>query len=245
MVADDMFSDRPKAISRQVSLSERVYQHLRDAIVSLHLKPCEPASAKTIAEVLGVSRTPVRDALIRLATDHLVDVFPQKVTVIAPLRIGDLKRSYFIREALEMSLVRRMASLPERSEVTRELRKAIQPHDENREKTTTLAFHRSEDDFHRLIATHAGPHGVWNEMPRVNACFDRFLHIASSMGTSDRNETTARKRNIVDAIEAGDPERAATALGLYLRGALEPIFKIAQSHPQYFENPQSFIRQWA
>ncbi|MBE7186476.1 MAG: GntR family transcriptional regulator, partial [Methylobacterium mesophilicum] len=75
----------------------RVFATLLESILTFELKPFDEISEGGLAERLGVSRTPVREALARLAKLGLVDIFPQRGTVVAPLRVADLKRSQFLR----------------------------------------------------------------------------------------------------------------------------------------------------
>ena len=90
-----------------IAATQQVYQTLLNRILTFELKPFDELSEGRLAEQLGVSRTPVREALARLAKLQLVDIFPQRGTVIAPLRTRDLMRSQFLRESLELGLLRR------------------------------------------------------------------------------------------------------------------------------------------
>ena len=66
-------------------------------------------SEKELSLQLGVSRTPVREAFIRLSEEGLVDIFPQRGTIVAPIRMGEIKEAQFLREILETAIVRRAA----------------------------------------------------------------------------------------------------------------------------------------
>src|SRR5438309_7674848 len=89
------------------STSDQVYLALREAIVSAELEPGRRLSENELAELLGVSRTPVREALFRLRDERLVAIVPQLgtfVTLISPAAIED---AAFVREALECAAIRR------------------------------------------------------------------------------------------------------------------------------------------
>src|SRR6478609_451011 len=83
-----------------------VYQNLREDIVSLRLKPGDPISEKEVAGRYGVSRTPVREAIQRLADERLVEIFPQSGTFVARIPYDDLPEAMIIRKALETASVR-------------------------------------------------------------------------------------------------------------------------------------------
>ena len=92
---------------RANSLSQQLYDLLLDRICRFELKPNQRLSEATLSEQLGVSRTPAREALARLAEQGLVDILPQRASRVAPLRLEELETSQFMREALELALLRR------------------------------------------------------------------------------------------------------------------------------------------
>src|SRR5712671_426754 len=111
-LATDALAAEP--VRSGVVATQRVFATLLQRILTFGLKPFDEISEGALAEQMGVSRTPVREALARLAKLQLVDIYPQRGTVIAPLRVADLKRSQFVRESLEWGLLRRALRSPER-----------------------------------------------------------------------------------------------------------------------------------
>lgn len=240
-----MKSSIPPLKNGSASLSERVYKHLRDLILAFEMKPGEPVSEKQISEALRVSRTPVREALAKLVADHLVDVYPQRGTYIAPLRLEDLERSQFMREALEIALVQRVSQMSDRSKLTTKLRAEIDLQRTLAQLNDSRRFYESDENFHRLIAEHAGLPDVWDEISRVKLCFDRFRKIALSTGESNVDEITDQHSEIVNAIESRDASAAANNMRLHLRRIMDLIYGVAAIKPEYFEDPESFARKRA
>src|SRR6476620_1943385 len=87
-----------------------VYDALRQAIVSTELEPGRQISENEIADKLGVSRTPVREALARLRDDQLVQIVPQLGTFVSRISVSGVDDAQFLREALECSAVRLAAA---------------------------------------------------------------------------------------------------------------------------------------
>ena len=83
------------------SVQEMVYRTLRDKIVSMELKPGTTISTQEIADSMSVSRTPVREAFIRLQREDLLDVTPQRSTVVSKINMDRVYQERFIREALD------------------------------------------------------------------------------------------------------------------------------------------------
>src|SRR5689334_6061561 len=99
------------AAERDVSKAERVYALLRRRIRELTLPPGAPLRKEELALELGVSRAPVSEAITRLAEEGLIDVFPQHGSFVARIRPADVRESLFIRIALEVEAMRRIAPM--------------------------------------------------------------------------------------------------------------------------------------
>ena len=97
------------AIDKNLSVAMQVHNYLRQQILRLDLKPGQALSEKELSLQLSVSRTPVREAFIRLSEEGLVDIFPQRGTIVAPIRMDEIKEAQFLREILETAIVRRAA----------------------------------------------------------------------------------------------------------------------------------------
>ena len=110
---------------RPMPLARQVYDELHKRILRFELKPYQVLSEASVSEMLGVSRTPAREALTKLAENRFVDVVPQRGSQVAPLRLEDLDRSQFMREALEVALLRRAMSSGEGATMVKGLRKEI------------------------------------------------------------------------------------------------------------------------
>jgi len=100
-------NDRPYTYRQDSgSIATQVYEHLMTRILDMQLKPFQELSEARLAAEFGVSRTPVREAFARLARRGLVDIYPQRGTLVSPLSEGLMAKSRFIREALERPLAR-------------------------------------------------------------------------------------------------------------------------------------------
>ena len=86
-----------------------MFERLRDTIISLKLPPGSPLSRAALAEQFGVSSTPIRDALMRLDEEGLVEVFAQYATVVSRIDVGLAQQAHFLRQALELEIVRSLA----------------------------------------------------------------------------------------------------------------------------------------
>lgn len=216
-------------------MTDRVYLAMRDQIVGLELEPLSMISEKRISEEMGVSRTPVREALARLAAHHLVDIYPQRGTFVSPFRRPDLERSQFLREALEVALVQRVIELPDRAELVKRLRAEVELQETFASILDEQRFFQSDDDFHRLISNYAGLPGLWEEIQRSKVHMDRCRHLALASVEKDIKAITTQHIAIVDAVEAGDAVAASAAMSIHLRRIFNTVDQVMELNPQYFE----------
>ena len=216
-------------------MTDRVYLAMRDQIVGLELEPLSMISEKRISEEMGVSRTPVREALARLAAHNLVDIYPQRGTFVSPFRRPDLERSQFLREALEVALVQRVIELPDRAELVKRLRAEVELQETFASILDEQRFFQSDEDFHRLISNYAGLPGLWEEIQRSKVHMDRCRHLALASVEKDIKAITTQHIAIVDAVEAGDAVAAPAAMSIHLRRIFNTVDKVMELNPQYFE----------
>ena len=98
-------------LDRRRSIADQIYDELRRKVVQLDLKPGQALSEKTTAELFKVSRTPVREAILRLADHGLVTVAPQFGTFIAAIDPDEVRQAQFMREHLEVAIALRLCGM--------------------------------------------------------------------------------------------------------------------------------------
>jgi DNA-binding GntR family transcriptional regulator len=216
------------------SVAGRAFAILRDQILTFRLKPFDLVSEKAISDVLGISRTPVREAMARLASLGLIDIYPQRGSVVAPLRIADLEKSQFLRESLEVGLVVRAVESADRNELLRRLKDEIALQETLSAISDDRRFYASDELFHQHIATCAGLPGIWADISAAKLHMDRFRFL-----TFPRVDSMAvvigQHRAIVEAIERADAPAAEQAMRRHLRRIFEVVGVVQERHPEYFE----------
>ena len=93
-------------MASKISQKEKSYQGIKQAIISYEIKPGEPLVEKQIANKLGVSRTPVREALKELKSDGLVKIIPRKGAFVAEISSRDIEEIFLLREILECAAIK-------------------------------------------------------------------------------------------------------------------------------------------
>lgn len=217
-----------------IATAQRVYSILLDGILTFELKPFEEISEGGLAERIGVSRTPVREALARLARLQLVDIFPQRGTVVAPLRVRDLKRSQFLRESLEFGLLRRALRAPDRNRLVETLRAELAVQRTLVAIGDEVRFYASDEHFHRTIAVSAGLPDIWDAIADAKLHMDRFRRLMLA-SVETLPVVVDQHTAIVDAIARADPGGAEEAMKIHLRRIFAFVAPARDAHPDFFD----------
>ena len=211
----------------------RAYTALRDAIVSGELHPGRQLSENELAELLGVSRTPIREALVRLRDDRLVEIVPQLGTFVSRISTRAVADAQFIREALECSAVRLAAERAGRADVAA-LTGLISRQEEVRDSHDFDRFFVLDDELHGALCELSG-HGIaWSLAQRANGHLNRVRRLSLPQPRY-LEEMVAEHTLVVDAVRRGDSDAAEAALRHHLRMVLSGLPAIQAEHPDYFE----------
>ena len=217
---------------RDVTASERIFGTIRQAIAELVLKPRETLSEKELATMLGVSKTPVREALIRLSMEGLVSTLPRSGTHITPINPEDLFEAMVIREALETTAVR-LAARRADGRGTFLLKETMLRQNEALRAGNAMAFHRADDDLHHAIVIVSGLRRLWSLLEPVRVTLSRVRHIAAPI--PGRIETLiAQHQEIVDAILAHDSEAAVRSMRTHLDALYPFVEALLRDRPELF-----------
>lgn len=215
---------------------ERAYAILRDAIVSAELAPGRRLSENELADQLGISRTPVREALARLREDRLVAIVPQLgtfVTLISPDAVSD---AAFVREALECNAVR-LTSSRINQDGLEEIQANLLAQERAIADGDADAFDVLDETFHRSLCEHSGHEIAWSLSRRANGHLDRIRRL-SLPAAGYMEEMVRQHRAVVSAVADADPERAERELRHHLREVLSSLPEIHRAHPDYFEDEE-------
>jgi GntR family transcriptional regulator, rspAB operon transcriptional repressor len=215
------------------SARDQVYVALREGIVSAELAPGRRLSENELAEALGVSRTPVREALVRLRDERLVAIVPQLGTFVTLISTDAIADAAFVREALECSAIRLATERASERELE-ELQANLAAQERAEQSGDTESFDRLDEALHRTLCERSGREIAWSLSRRANGHLDRVRRL-SLPEPGYLGEMVAEHRAVVAAVAKGDQDGAETALRHHLRMVLSSLPSIRSAHPDYFE----------
>ena len=214
------------------TMAMRVVSALRDDIVTMVLKPGDVISESDIAGRYGVSRQPVREAFIRLAQQGLLLIRPKRATVVKKISPEGVRQSRFIRESIEVEIIRRLATHPA-GDAALVLRELIADQESASTAGDSRKFHTLDELFHRTLARLAGVEYAWQLIDDHKMQLDRVRFL--TLGASSSQVAISEHKGIAATVAAGDVAGAEAAMRAHLARAEVLLTQTIADHPDYFE----------
>lgn len=231
------FLGTPRGATRGGATS-RIVETLREAIVSLELKPGVAVDKAMLCERLGVSRFPISEALSRLQAEGLVDIQPQRGTTVTLIRITDARENMFLRRSLEAAVVRTLAPSIS-TDMLSTLRRNIRYQRSAVEADDRAGFHKLDLEFHDILLDAPG-------FPRVKAAVESArlgLERARRVLASPRRHAVTLEEHeaILQALEIRDGVKAGEAMETHLDAVMAELLAHARAQPDIFADGQAWV----
>jgi DNA-binding GntR family transcriptional regulator len=219
-------------VSRGATVSHRVFEALRQAIVQGRLLPGNALSEAEVARQLGVSRQPVREAFIKLAEAGLVGIRPQRGTLVLLISRAEVENARFLREAIEVAIARKAALEATPADIAA-MRDTLAAQRDANDGADASAFLRADDALHQAIARSAECEHAWKVLDGLKVQMDRVRYMSMEEATPIP-VLISQHEAIVDAIAAGSPDEAEEAMRTHLSEILRSLPRIVAAHPEMF-----------
>jgi len=227
----------PEVKTRPQQKADQVYELVRRSIVMLEMQPGTPIVEKTICSQLSVSRTPVREAIQRLAEEGLVNVIPHSGTYVSRISPQVAEEGFIIRRALEIESVRRAsmrysyAAGAELDAVLMRMQKLI--------KTNRLDRYLDEDDMlHSTIAKMSGLPRIWKFIMMAKVHLDRMRQLSAPV-PGHLAIVTEQHAAIVAGIRSGKPDQAELAMRIHLESSFEVMTRLYRQKTNMFASEEA------
>lgn len=213
------------------SLAEIAYRTLRDSILSFKLQQGQIYNEVAVSKELGLSRTPVREALLRLSSENLITFLPRKGFIITSYTLQDVEEIFELRLILESTVVRKITSKISKEDID-ELRRQIKLQHRATAKNDYHGFMLSDRTFHKIFFELAGNSKLLDIM-------NNFQDICHMMGVCYLKvdmlyeEAILDHEAIVESIETGDADMAEAALSKHITKVKAAVIKNFTSGSEY------------
>jgi DNA-binding GntR family transcriptional regulator len=219
-------------MTQSQSVQDSVYTALRKSIMSLNLAPGTAISENEISLRYEVSRTPVREAFIHLSNEGLVQVIPQRETLVSRIDFKRVEQEWFLRESLEMAV---LGPFIHRSAPAHflELERFIELQNTALERNDYSEFVNFDDRFHRVFFEGAGQELNWQVLDTMGGHYHR-VRLLSTWLKGIAPELILQHKTLMEALRRKnlDDARAALAVHLHKLPAEEKLLR--EKFPDYF-----------
>ncbi|MFG6455701.1 GntR family transcriptional regulator [Roseateles sp. BYS96W] len=216
------------------SASQRIYAYLRRCILELEMPPGTRVVELDIAAAHGVSRTPVHEAVRRLAEEGLIEIVQRVGTFVSRIPVDELEEAMLVRTALEVAIVEKATQHVDSGGLAL-LNGLLARQRACMTEGNHQGFHEADEAFHAALADIAGCPGVWRTILQAKTQIDRFrrltLPIAGRMAGVIEEHAA-----VVDALAQRQPESAKDAMRNHLDHVLPVIGATRAFRPDYFVN---------
>jgi DNA-binding GntR family transcriptional regulator len=209
-------------------IRDGVYDQIRADILTCALAPGAIIQEKDLAANYAVSKSPVRDALLRLQEQGLIEVLPRRGYRVQPISLSDAKELYETRVLLEKSCVKR--AIETASEATLSALDQFRTTNATNQLAEWVAYNR---DFHRAIADASGNARLAKMTQDVIDQFDRltFVGVSEAPSGASADKLMKEHRDIIDAIQAREKSKAARLIGAHVSKSQRRLFNVLESRP--------------
>jgi len=217
------------AIVQPLPLAKLAYERLREAILSGHMKPGEVYNEMALASEMGVSRTPVREALLELASQGFVTFLPRKGVMVNYFTYQDAEDFFELRAAIELAVIEKVAL----NAPTLDFRRAeaeLQRINRLAAKKDRASFLKADRSFHLELAHLAGNR-------RMAAVLNNLRDLISLLGSEAltkperMGEVMEEHDRIFSSAKAGDPEAAKAAMKAHLHATKAAVLQQHRFNP--------------
>lgn len=224
---------------REEGENNREYSHrlLRSNIMTLRLQPGTIIKEGEISEILGMSRTPVHEAITTLKEEWLIEVAPQSGTKVSLINPALMREGYGVRLLLESALLEEYAG-----KLTREQSTALLTQLKSQEKiiknlhsNPDLSI-RLDDEFHHMLYQFSGREHTWQALKGLVSHYDRARYLHAIMGQVDANKILKEHREIYGYMLMGLPPQmnAKDVLSEHMGYFGDKLYSLTESYEDYF-----------
>lgn len=226
------FDDEELNLIGSTTLSDSVYDILRGKILDLSILPGTVLNIKELGEALGISRSPIRDAISRLGTDGLVDIVPQKETKVSLIDIESIQEERFLRYVVERGVLEEcMGKCTDEYYV--KMNECIDNQEAAWKRKEVFKQMAYDNAYHKLFFQLADKMRCWQVVTRSTSNYERIRQMALWFDDISAN-ACEQHRNIARYVYLGKRDQTMAEFDKHLNKILYEKQQIVQKYPEYF-----------
>ncbi len=222
----------PKLLTGVLPVNQQIFRLLRQDIVTARIPPGVLLSEKEISSRFAVSRQPVREAFIKLAEAGLVQILPQRGTLVVRISVSAVAEGSFIRQAVECAVVRRLAAEISPAHLLT-LEHNLHQQRLAAQEGRADVFLLLDDQFHQLLAEFADCALAWQTIESIKATMDR-VRFLSLDAVSPPELLIEQHAQIVSALQAKDANACEVAMAAHLQEIGRSVLEVSRHNQDWF-----------
>lgn len=216
------------------TVREYAYRVLYQNIMAMHLIPGTAMSEQELSLQLSVSRTPVREAFIRLSQQDLLEILPQRGTFVSKINTEQISEFRFLRVTIEKAIVE--LACQGLSEVHKdELARCLEEQAECVETKDTTRFFHSDNRFHETLYNGCSKSHIWQIIQNANLDYLRARMLNVTAEAEQLHRLYAQHQAIVEAILQHDTIRGITVMEEHINKVIGDVATLKKQYPEYFK----------
>ncbi|MFT9495058.1 GntR family transcriptional regulator [Anaerosolibacter sp.] len=215
------------------SVGDYVYEVIKRNIINLNMPPGSRVSEKEISDLLNVSRTPVREAFIKLSKEGLLYVLPQRGTYISYIDLDIVEDARFIRESLEKSILK-LATERFPEELLDVLQANINAQKNLIEQRLFFKFLEMDEEFHKTIFIGCNKARTWSFIQQINSEYKR-VRMLTFIADVNWKSVIGQHMQILESIRNHDEQMGQEVISNHIKKLIFEQIELKEKYPQYFK----------
>lgn len=220
------------------TLGEKAYSSIRNAIITLRLKPGQMVYESKLAQSLGVSRTPIREAFRTLLTEELIEILPQRGARIAYISEKKVQETSFVRECLELSAFEEIAKkwdAQASAEAEQELLRLLDEQKHAASNGDAERFLQLDEAFHHKMLEQLDNDTLLDVVFHMRGHLNRMRYLALEQ-LKDMDRLIVEHEAILQAVTANQAAETVKLLKQHLTKLSEDLSFLKDKFPDYFKD---------
>lgn len=218
----------------KTTVGEYVYDLLKMNIVRMNLEPGHRISENEISELLNVSRTPVREAFIKLSREDLLYILPQRGTYVSQIDLEQVEEARFIRETLEIAVLKIATAQGLSDGIIKRLEKNLGRQRECVATQDLATYFELDENFHKTIFEGVNRLRTWTVIDQVNTQYKRIRMLSYTFENMMESLIDQHAR-ILEALRERNEEKAFEVISIHIRKLIREQLDLKVKYPQYFK----------
>lgn len=217
---------------KKESIGNYAVRNIEYNIINMHLAPGDFISEKKISDVLKISRTPIRESFSKLEKAHLMEIYPQKGTMVSLIDIEIIEETRFLRSVLEKEIIKIACENHSEKDI-KLLNENLNAYKKIIKTDKIYEMLKKDDEFHNILFKIANKEFTYDFLKDAMQHFNRarIFHLKEM----DRKRTLLEHAEIIKAIKNSDTKKSSEIMDMHLTHVREDLKYLKEKYPKYFK----------